>query len=71
MLHEVSHDIRNPLNCIILMLEEMQNYRDLDYINVIQCITSALAGAKMLKLLVNDILDMAQIKAGKFSLNYS
>jgi signal transduction histidine kinase len=53
------------------MLEEMQNYRDLDYINVIQCITSALAGAKMLKLLVNDILDMAQIKAGKFSLNYS
>ncbi|CAD8096816.1 unnamed protein product [Paramecium sonneborni] len=52
----VSHEFRTPLTCIIQMLEEQQ------------LIQSALDNSKYILNLSNDLLDLAQIRAGKFKI---
>lgn len=64
----VSHEIRTPLNCIINMLKIVENKLDEESFEKI--IKPAENSAFFLLNLVNDLLDMAQIEAGKFKLNY-
>ena len=64
----VSHEIRTPLNCIINMLKIVESKLDEESFDKI--IKPAENSAKFLLNLVNDLLDMAQIEAGKFKLNY-
>ena len=64
----VSHEIRTPLNCIINMLKVVENKLDEESFEKI--IKPAENSAFFLLNLVNDLLDMAQIEAGKFKLNY-
>lgn len=64
----VSHEIRTPLNCIINMLKIVENKIDEEIYDKI--IKPAENSAEFLLNLVNDLLDMAQIEAGKFKLNY-
>ena len=63
----VSHEIRTPLNCIINMLKIVENKIDEQTFEKI--IKPAEHSARFLLNLVNDLLDMAQIEAGKFKLN--
>lgn len=67
MLSYVSHEMRTPLNCIIGMLQSLEDTT----INseLTQRIDPAIASGKYLLAMINDILDMNQIKAGKFKLN--
>lgn len=63
----VSHEIRTPLNCIMNMLKLMEDKIDEEsYYNFIK---PAENSATFLLNLVNDLLDMAQIEAGKFKVN--
>lgn len=61
----VSHEFRTPLNCIINMLQLLQNACD-DDCN--KFIFPCLISSKFLLNLINDLLDVAQIEAGKFKL---
>lgn len=68
MLAQVAHEFRTPLNCISLMVENMmesvtEEQAD-EYLKPIQI------SAKTLLSYVNDLLDVAQLKAGKFKLIY-
>lgn len=62
----VSHEFRTPLNCIINMLQSLQNNLDRTLIN--SFIVPSLISSKFLLNLVNDLLDGAQMEAGKFKL---
>lgn len=64
----VSHEIRTPLNCIMNMLKFLEDKTDENTCDKI--IKPAENSASFLLNLVNDLLDMAQIEAGKFKLNY-
>ncbi|KAL4432481.1 hypothetical protein ABPG74_013335 [Tetrahymena malaccensis] len=68
MLSQVSHEIRNPISCIIAMLEEIQSISKNCQNQIYDCTQSALQSSKLLLNLLNDLLDMSQIKAGKFKL---
>ncbi|EAS03329.1 ATPase, histidine kinase-, DNA gyrase B (macronuclear) [Tetrahymena thermophila SB210] len=68
MLSQVSHEIRNPISCIIAMLEEIQSISKNSQNQIYDCTQSALQSSKLLLNLLNDLLDMSQIKAGKFKL---
>ncbi|MCL2255060.1 MAG: ATP-binding protein, partial [Lachnospiraceae bacterium] len=65
-LSSMSHEIRTPMNIILgmteLMLLEPLNDKQLDYINDIKM------SAKSLLAIINDILDMSKIEAGKSKL---
>lgn len=63
----VSHEIRTPLNCIMTMLKLMEDKIDED--SYYKIIKPAENSASFLLNLVNDLLDMAQIEAGKFKVN--
>lgn len=62
----VSHEFRTPLNCIINMLQAMQHIVDNELIS--NFIVPSLISSKFLLNLVNDLLDIAQLDAGKFKL---
>lgn len=62
----VSHEFRTPLNCIINMLQALQPNLDKKLIN--NYIIPSLISSKFLLNLVNDLLDIAQMEAGKFKL---
>ena len=66
-LARMSHDIRTPMNGIIgftdMLLETKLDSEQLDYVKTIQR-----AGDSLLELL-NDILDLSKIEAGKLSLD--
>ncbi|KAM3133947.1 hypothetical protein pb186bvf_013913 [Paramecium bursaria] len=66
ILYEVTHEFRQPLNCIILM---SQRLREKEQYQALIC-DSILLTAKQLLSLANDILDVAQINAGSFKLNF-
>ncbi|KAL4476018.1 hypothetical protein ABPG72_007904 [Tetrahymena utriculariae] len=68
MLSQVSHEIRNPISCIIAILEEIQSISKNYQNQIYDCTQSALQSSKLLLNLLNDLLDMSQIKAGKFKL---
>ena len=68
ILSYVSHEFRTPLNCINGMLQCLEEQVPLSaYETYIQ---PALSSGKYLMNMLQDILDMTQIKAGKFKLNY-
>ena len=66
-LANMSHEIRTPMNAIIGMSEFLQheqlNERQMGYVNDIH------SSAHSLLLIINDILDMSKIEAGKMTLN--
>ncbi|CAD8099885.1 unnamed protein product [Paramecium sonneborni] len=67
MLSFVSHEYRSPLNCIIQMLECVlkQNINNRDPI-INEQLQIALDNSNYILNLSNDLLDLAQIKNGKF-----
>ena len=68
ILSYVSHEFRTPLNCINGMLQCLEEQVPVSaYETYIQ---PALSSGKYLMNMLQDILDMTQIKAGKFKLNY-
>jgi signal transduction histidine kinase/DNA-binding NarL/FixJ family response regulator/HPt (histidine-containing phosphotransfer) domain-containing protein len=66
-LANMSHEIRTPMNAIIGMTDllnyEPLNKRQMGFINDIK------VSARSLLSIINDILDMSKIEAGKFELN--
>ena len=67
-LSNVSHDIRTPMNGIIGMLLLAQNQLD-ENSQVYQYISKAKDLSDFLLNIINDILDISRIEAGKFELN--
>ncbi len=71
ILTNTSHELRTPLNGIIglsdLIILEYEDKIDDDLIRSIKLIANS--GAK-LALIVNDLLDLAQLKSGRIVLNY-
>jgi signal transduction histidine kinase/ActR/RegA family two-component response regulator len=66
-LSSVSHDIRTPINGIIGMLAIAQENPS-DTKTVTQCLTSIEKSSNHLLSLINDVLDMSRIEAGKMEL---
>ncbi len=62
----ISHEIRTPLNSILgfaeLLGEEVEDRRHVDYLRAINASGSALLA------IINDLLDLSRIEAGKISL---
>jgi len=69
-LAKMSHELRTPLNSIIglseMLYEEAAEAKDKDYIEPLRRVTAA--GQHLLEL-INNILDLSRIEAGKFVLN--
>ncbi len=67
-LANMSHEIRTPMNAIIgfseLMSKQVMNQKQKSYLSSIQ------TAGKTLLTLINDILDLAKIEAGKLNLQY-
>lgn len=63
----VSHEIRTPINAVLgmneMILREAQDVEILNYASNIQ------SAGKTLHLLINDILDMSKLEAGRMELN--
>ncbi|KAL4461902.1 hypothetical protein ABPG72_001603 [Tetrahymena utriculariae] len=70
MLASVSHELRTPLNCSISMLQIMrEELLRMDQKDMIKDnLDPALYSSKILLNLINDILDFAQLEAGKFKI---
>ena len=66
-LANMSHEIRTPMNAILgfaeLLKDKVLDERGIDYINGI------VTGGKNLLLLINDILDLSKIEAGKLEIH--
>jgi signal transduction histidine kinase len=69
-LASVSHELRTPLNAIIgyseLLIEEAEDKAQEDFIPDLEKIQ---ASGKHLQSLINDILDLSKVEAGKMELN--
>lgn len=67
-LANMSHEIRTPMNAVLGFSEMLQSMEDdpkkLLYINMIH------SSGRALLSLINDILDLSKIEAGKFELQY-
>jgi len=65
-LANMSHEIRTPLNAIMgfseLLTEQLSNSKQLEFVDVIN------KSGKNLLLLINDILDLSKIEAGKITI---
>ena len=69
-LAQMSHDLRTPLNSIIGLTEMMVEDTEAENLLDIQETLSRLTGAEEQMLaLLNDILDLSKIEAGKMTLN--
>ena len=67
-LANMSHEIRTPLNSVIGFAELLSNtVSDPQQLNQLKLIKSS---GKTLLTLINDILDLSKIEAGKFEINY-
>ncbi len=68
-LANISHEIRTPMNSIIgfteLLLKLEEDSKKQSYISAID------SSSKSLLTLINDILDLSKIQAGKLNLNYN
>ncbi|CAD8148081.1 unnamed protein product [Paramecium octaurelia] len=70
MLSYVSHEYRSPLNCIIQMIEDALHSNQLSN-DLIEILQAALDNSNYILNLSNDLLDLAQIKNGKFAIQRS
>jgi PAS domain S-box-containing protein len=67
-LANMSHEIRTPLNSILGFTELLENeLTDKTYLNYLNSIKSS---SKNLLTLINDILDLSKVEAGKIDINY-
>lgn len=66
-LSRMSHDIRTPMNAIMGMTAIAENNLD-DREKLVDCINKISASSNYLLALINEILDMSKIEAGKFVL---
>jgi len=68
-LANISHEIRTPINAILgfsdLLSDELKNTAHQQYIEAIK------ASSKTLLNLINDLLDLSKIEAGKMNISYS
>ncbi|CAK87326.1 unnamed protein product (macronuclear) [Paramecium tetraurelia] len=70
MLSFVSHEYRSPLNCIIQMLESVINDQVIqENQDLTEQLQVALDNSSYILNLSNDLLDLAQIKNGKFRID--
>ncbi|CAD8069539.1 unnamed protein product [Paramecium sonneborni] len=70
MLSYVSHEYRSPLNCIIQMIEDALHSNQLSN-DLNEILQAALDNSNYILNLSNDLLDLAQIKNGKFAIQRS
>ncbi|MDR2889013.1 MAG: HAMP domain-containing protein, partial [Lachnospiraceae bacterium] len=63
-LSRMSHEMRTPMNAIIGMTKIAENTDDLSKLRY--CLSTIGTSADHLLCLINDVLDMAKIEAGKF-----
>jgi len=69
-LANMSHELRTPLNAIIGVTEILQeDARELDREDEIEPLERVLRAARHLLALINDILDLSKIEAGKMELH--
>jgi signal transduction histidine kinase/DNA-binding response OmpR family regulator len=69
-LANMSHELRTPLNAIIGVTEMLQeDARDLDRSDEIEPLDRVLRAARHLLALINDILDLSKIEAGRMELH--
>lgn len=66
-LASVSHEIRTPMNAIMGMLELTLMHPDLPLQDKVQ-LTTAYQSSKSLLALIDDLLDLSKMEAGKFQL---
>jgi PAS domain S-box-containing protein len=71
-LANMSHELRTPLNAIIgyseLLIEDMEHAGDDAYVDDVNRVLSA---GRHLLLLINDVLDLSKIEAGKTDIHLS
>lgn len=66
-LSRMSHDIRTPMNAIIGMTAIAEKYLD-DKVKLADCFKKISVSSRYLLALINEVLDMSKIEAGKFVL---
>ena len=68
-LANMSHEIRTPMNAVIgysdLLYNSVKDPQQRNYLNAIR------AGSRSLLMLINDILDLSRIEAGKMRLDFT
>lgn len=68
MLSSMVHEMRQPLNCSIIMQEQLLKLLMKDNMEVCnKLLFPSISSSKLLLNYINDILDYSQINAGKFS----
>jgi PAS domain S-box-containing protein len=65
-LSKMSHEMRTPMNAIIGMTKIAENSYDVEKLKY--CLATIEQSSKQLLGLINDVLDMSKIEAGKFEL---
>ena len=68
-LSRMSHDIRTPINGIMGMLQIIGRNRE-DHEKVDDCLEKIRISAEHLLALINDVLDMSKLEAGKVELDH-
>ncbi|MCI0614698.1 ATP-binding protein [bacterium] len=68
-LANISHELRTPLNAIIGYSEILEEESDISTDDLASDLKKIKAAAKHLLALINDILDLSKIEAGKMELN--
>jgi len=68
-LSQMSHEMRTPMNAIIGMTKVAENSDNIT--NLKNCLSTINASSEHLLNIINDVLDMAKIEAGKLELNYA
>ena len=68
-LSRMSHDIRTPINGVMGMLQIISKNRD-DHEKVDNCLEKIQISAEHLLALINDVLDMSKLEAGKVELDH-
>ncbi|MCC6776888.1 MAG: response regulator [Hyphomicrobiales bacterium] len=69
-LANMSHELRTPLNAVIGVTEMLlEDARDLSRDDEVEPLTRVLNAARHLLALINDILDLSKIEAGRMDLN--
>ena len=65
-LSRMSHEMRTPMNAIIGMAKIAETTTNIEKIN--HCLTTINASSQHLLGIINDVLDMSKIEAGRFTL---